>query len=375
MKKLNDRKGKKKMPIIAAAIVLCIVTSILIILPPSAGKPKPFLDENGNVLEDSISEKTFVDINGTSLGMFVMAKNQSKPVLLMLGGGPGIPEYLLEHEYPTGLADEFVVCYLEYRGTSLSYKSGVDTSAMTLEQYVDDVIGVTDYLRDRFGQDKIYLMGHSFGTYIGINTVYQHPELYHSYIAMAQIADSRESEMLAYNYMLERYKADGNDNMVKQFEKYPIAASDEAFKEYSMSSLRDTAMHELGVGTTRAMRSVMSGIFFPSLRCGAYTQAERINIWRGKAFAQEAPVALDSRTFNAFEAIPELEIPIYFFGGAHDYTVNYSLQRDYYQHIKAPMKAFYTFSNSAHSPLFEEPERALNILVNDVLAGGKALAD
>ncbi len=166
--------------------------------------------------------------------------------------------------------------------------------------------------------------------------------------------------------MLERYKADGNDNMVKQFEKYPIAASDEAFTEYSMSSLRDTAMHELGVGTTRAMRSVMSGIFFPSLRCGAYTQAERINIWRGKAFAKESPVALGSRTFNAFEAIPELEIPIYFFGGAYDYTVNYSLQRDYYQHIKAPMKAFYTFSNSAHSPLFEEPERALNILVNDV---------
>ncbi len=375
MNKAKNRRGKKKMLIVIAAVLLCIVTVICIILPPSFGKTKPFLDESGNVLEGSISEKTFVDINGMSLGMFIMAKNTSSPVLLLLGGGPGIPEYFLEQEYPSGLADEFVVCYLEYRGTSLSYMSGMDTGTMTLEQYVDDVVDVTNYLSERFGQEKIYLMGHSFGTYIGLNAVHQHPELYHSYIAMAQVTNARESEILAFNYMLEQYKTIGNKEMIKRFEEYPIATSEEAFAQYAMSDLRDTAMHELGVGTTHTMRSIMSGIFFPSLRCGVYTQMERINIWRGKAFAQTTEILTGSRSFNAFNEVPEIEIPIYFFGGIYDYTVCYSLQKEYFEQLQAPMKAFYTFDNSAHSPLFEEPEKAMEILVVDVLASERTMAD
>jgi len=353
--------------IIILMILLCLIIVVCILLPPSFGKTKPFIDEDGNILESSISEKTFVDINGTSLGMFIMAKDRNKPVLLMLGGGPGIPEYFLEQELPSRLENEFVVCYLEYRGTSLSYNADIAMEDMTLEQNVDDVVETTNYLCDRFGQDKIYLMGHSFGTYIAINTVHQRPELYHAYIAMAQIADSKESEILAYNYMYEQYKSQGNTKMKEQFEAYPIVTSEDAFNEYSMSSLRDTAMHGLGLGTTHKMDSVLSGIFFPSLRCTVYTPIERINIWRGKSFSQTTPVAINSRYFNAFNEIPEIDIPIYFFAGIYDYTVCYSLQKEYYEQIQAPMKAFYTFHNSAHSPLYEESEKAMEIFSQDVL--------
>jgi len=139
--------------------------------------------------------------------------------------------------------------------------------------------------------------------------------------------------------------------------------------------LRDTAMHDLGVGTTHDMRSVITGIFFPSLRYTVYTQMERINIWRGKTFAEKTPITFDSRHFNAFESIPEINIPIYFFAGIYDYTVCYSLQMEYYEQIQAPQKAFYTFSDSAHSPLFEEPEKAKEILLQDVLTGQTMLAD
>lgn len=375
MKNAEYHKGKKRMWIIILMILLCLVIVVCILLPPSFGRTKPFIDEDGNILEGSISEKTFVNINDTSLGMFIMAKDRNKPVLLMLGGGPGIPEYFLEQELPSGLENEFVVCYLEYRGTALSYNADIAMEDMTLEQYVDDVVETTNYLSNRFGQDKIYLMGHSFGTYIAINTVYQRPELYHAYIAMAQISNQEESEILVYNYMYEQYKSQGNTKMTEQFEEYPIAASEDAFNEYSMSSLRDTAMHDLGVGTTHKMDSVISGIFFPSLRCTVYTPIERINVWRGKVFAQTTPVANNSQYFNAFSKIPEIDIPIYFFAGIYDYTVCYSLQKEYYEQIQAPMKAFYTFHDSAHSPLYEESEKAMKILSQDVLTGGKTLSD
>ena len=361
--------------IIVAAILLCLVIAVYIILPPSSGKTKPFLDEKKNILSGSISEKTFVDINGTSLGMFIMALNRDNPVLLFLGGGPGIPEYLMEQEYPSGLENHFVICYLEYRGTSLSYNPGIAAEDMTITQYVNDVVSVTNYLRDRFDQEKIYLIGHSFGTYVGLNVVHNHPELYHAYIAMAQMTDHQRSEKLAYTYMYNQYLAQGNKKMIKRFEEYPITTSEEAYFRYSMSGLRDTAMHDLGVGTTHDMRSVISGIFFPSLRHSAYTQMERINIWRGKTFAEKTPVTYDSRHFNALTSIPEVDIPIYFFAGIYDYTVCYSPQLEYYEQIQAPMKAFYTFFDSAHSPLFEEPEKATEILLQDVLTGQTMLAD
>lgn len=348
--------------IVLGLIVSILVVGCFLIIPPSKGKVKPFLDNEGNIVEGSISEKIFLDVNDTTLGMFLMAKDETKPVLLFLSGGPGIPEYFLEQQYPTGLEEEFVVCYLEYRGTSLSYHSKMDVTTMTTEQYIEDVVVVSNYLRERFGKEKIYVMGHSFGTYIGLKTVYLYPELYHAYIAMSQNCNQRESEYLAYDYMLEQYKMAGNERMVKRFEEFPIRESDEAYETYFTSMLRDTAMHELGVGTTRDMKSVITEIFFPTLKCTVYSPTERINIWRGKAYAQKLEIAKDAWNFNAFEEIKEIEIPIYFFAGKYDYTCCYSLQKEYYEQLQAPVKEFYTFENSAHSPLFEEPEKGMEIL-------------
>ncbi len=375
MEKSSREKRKHKMWMIAFVFLLGIIILGCILLPPGSGRPKPFLDVAGKHLPGSISEKIHVDINGVSLGMFLMAKDERKPVVLFLGGGPGIPEYFLEHTYPTGLENEFVVCYLEYRGTSRSYNSDSSPETMTTVQYIDDVVAVTHYLQDRFGKDKIYLMGHSFGTYIGLKTASQYPALYHAYIAMGQITDQRRSEEIAYTYMKEQYQVLGNLKAVRDFEAYPILTSDEAYQKYTISLLRDNSMHALGVGTMRNMKNVMNGIFFPSLRCAAYTPIERINIWRGKAFAQKTAVAVDRMRFNAFVEVPALGIPVFFLAGKYDYTCSYALQKEYYDQVQAPQKAFYTFENAAHSPLFEDPEKARAIFSQDILKGTISLSD
>lgn len=133
------------------------------------------------------------------------------------------------------------------------------------------------------------------------------------------------------------------------------------------TSLRDTAMHELGVGTTRYMHSVITGILFPSLQVKAYTQTERIHIWKGKIRSFRYAVVYEAWHFNAFHKVPSIEIPIFFFAGKYDYTCCYSLQQQYYEQINAPEKKFYTFEESAHSPLFEEPEKAISILKNEII--------
>lgn len=356
-------------------IIICVVIVACVIFPPSQGEMPLFYDDNGNAIPDSISEKTFINVDGTKIGLLITGKNKLNPVLLLLGGGPGIPEYLLEYLYPSKLADEFVVCYLEYRGTSLSYNTNLDADSLTTECYLSDVDFVTEYLKNRFSQEKIYLMGHSFGTFVGIQAAYKHPESYHAYIAMSQIVNQLESEIIAYQFMLDQYRQMNNQRMVNEFKKYKITSSSSAYKNYYLSPLRDKAMHDLGVGTTRTINSVITGIFLPSLRCKVYTQLERINIWRGKNFVATSPVTSDGRQFNAFIEVPCLEIPIYFFGGIYDYTCCYSLQKKYFDTIKAPKKGFYTFNNSAHSPLWEEPNRSIQILIQDVLNGTNELSD
>ena len=145
-------------------MIICIVIAVWAIFPPGPGKMPLFYDNNGKILPDSISEKTYIDVDGAKIGLLITGKSRSNPVLLFLGGGPGIPEYLLEYQNPSKLADIFTVCYLEYRGTSISYNSHINVDSLTTECYLSDAAAVTKYLRNRFSQEKIYLMGHSFGT-------------------------------------------------------------------------------------------------------------------------------------------------------------------------------------------------------------------
>ena len=80
-------------------------------------------------------------------------------------------------------------------------------------------------------------------------------------------------------------------------------------------------------------------------------------------------------TTDFYESCPKIEIPVYFLSGKYDLTVNIDLPREYCNYLDAPMKGFYTFENSAHAPLFEEPERMRNIILTDVLTGSNSLAD
>jgi pimeloyl-ACP methyl ester carboxylesterase len=217
----------------------------------SPGRPRPFLDAGGHVLAGSIAEKLRVNINGVAQGMFIKGTNRSNPVLLWVHGGPGMPDYFLGEQYPPGLEDLFTVVWWDQRGTGLSYDPGIPPATMTVEQFIADTLAVTDYLRERFDQDKIYLLGHSWGSFIGIQAAARAPERYHAYIGMAQMAHQLRSEKLAYDYMLAAYKNRGDLGMVRALEKAPVSMAGGTPQAYL--EVRDKAMHRLGIGTTHDM--------------------------------------------------------------------------------------------------------------------------
>ena len=355
----------------AISVLLVSVLVLLgVLLLWSPGRPTPFLDAKGKVLPGSISEKIHVNINGVEQGMFIKGQDSRNPVLLYLHGG--MPDYFLTQDYPTSLDEHFTVVWWEQRGSGLSYSSDVPPESVNQDQLVSDTLSVTNYLRSRFGQQKIYLMGHSGGTFIGIQAAARAPELYSAYIGVAQMSNQLESEKLAYAYMLQRFKDDGNTKMVRTLEEAPVTDSIPLPDSYL--SVRDSAMHSLGIGTTHDMKSIVSGLLLRSFENREYTLNEKIGMWRGKIFS-------GSRLWNTqlstdlTKKVTRLEIPVYFIHGVHDYTVSYPLAKSYYEQLDAPLKGFYTFTKSAHSPLFEEPKRMREIMQTDVLEGAKGLAD
>ncbi|MHC1733915.1 MAG: alpha/beta fold hydrolase [Bacteroidales bacterium] len=348
-------------------LLLAVAAIVIFMVIVSPGKPRscPATDSGR-----SICEKRFADIGGVRQGMFIRSVDTTNPVLLFVHGGPSFSEYFLVEKYPTRLEEYFTVCYWDQRGGGLSATPEVTMESLTLAQLADDMIEVTNYLRSRFGQEKIYIMAHSGGTAFAIRAVAENPELYHAYIGMAQITRQAESEKLAYRYMVDMYSSSGNTKAAAKFREYPIHEDEAYLLPFFNSVLRDKSMHELGIGTMRNMNSIMTGVFYPVWLCRAYTLKEKFYIWRSKfSFVNKSGLRAEVLALDMMKEVPSLEVPVYFFSGRHDMTVNRDLSEDYYNELECPLKRFYTFENSAHSPMFEETERFLEIMITDVLNG------
>jgi pimeloyl-ACP methyl ester carboxylesterase len=367
---MSWRRAGWLMSIAAAILFVLVLVALVALLVLSPGTPKPFLDGSGKPLTGSISEKIHLNINGALQGMFIKGRNAGNPVLLYLHGG--LPDHFLNDRYATGLDEIFTIVWWEQRGSGLSFHADMAPESLNPEQLVSDTLELTKVLRKRFGQEKIYLMGRSGGTFFGIQAAARAPELYHAYIAIAQISNQLESERLAHRYMLERYKAEGNHKMAQRLEEAPVG--DTAPLPDGHLKVRDVAMHELGVGTTHDMKSIFTDMFLQSLLHREYTLGEKINLWRGKLFS-------GSRLWNTQlstdlnKKVTRLDIPVYFLHGVYDYTVSYPLAKAYFDLLVAPVKGFYTFKQSAHTPFFEEPEKMRHIMRTDVLTGSTSLAD
>lgn len=362
--------------LILIAIFLIIIAVFVFLILFSPGNPKLPAAFNSSQTEKSICEKLFIQVGGVKQGMFIIGKDKSNPVLLYIHGGPSFSEFFLIEKYPTGIENFFTVCYWEERGGGLSYSPQVSSESMTLNQLISDALEVTNYLRDRFKKEKIYIMAHSGGTAFAIQAVKNSPHLYHSYIGISQITRQADSERLAYRFMIDQYSSRGNSKIIKEFEKYPILESDSSLLPFFNSALRDKSMHELGIGTMRTMKSIISGVFISVWTCKAYTIREKFNIWYSKfTLVNKAKFREQILKSDFTTLIPKLDVPVYFFSGKYDLTVNYDLSKEYLKKLDAPVKGFYTFYNSAHSPIFEEPNRFLEILTKDVLNQTTVLAD
>jgi pimeloyl-ACP methyl ester carboxylesterase len=306
------------------ALLLALLGAAALLLWISPGRPAPILDTHGNPIPGGLSERVFVEIHGTRQGIILQSADPANPVLLFLHGGPGMPQFFLNGTHPTGLEQEFTVAWWEQRGAGLSFDPSVPPETMTMDQMIADTVAVADYLRDRFGQERIVLLGHSWGSFLGLQVAARAPDRFLAYVGMAQAVHQLRSEELAHAAMLAAYRERGDTAMVRRLEAAPVSVEQGMSDAYLR--LRDAAMHRLGVGTTRDMRSVITGVFLPVWRESAYTVREKVAVWRGLRWSRRF---LWEEFLNTALAtrIDRIDIPVHFLIGRHDWTANPDLAR------------------------------------------------
>lgn len=166
--------------IIAVALGFVLLGALASLLAISPGRPAPLRDADGNVIPGSRSERVTVQIGGIPQTMVIQGVDPASPVLLFLHGGPGMPEFFREEDCPTGLERHFTMVRREQRGAGMSFSSDIPPETTTMAQMIADTIEIADHQRDRFGQDRIVLLGHSRGSHLGIQVAAAAPGLANS---------------------------------------------------------------------------------------------------------------------------------------------------------------------------------------------------
>lgn len=343
----------------AGSIIIMLILLFVFLLIQSPGKPRPFLDEDGKTQPGSIAVIETVNINGLDQRMIIRGRDTSKPVLLYLHGGPGSPEFPFVRQFDSGLEDLFVVCYWDQRGAGLSYYKDIPPETMTLSQFVDDAGEVSKYLIRKFNREKIYLLGHSWGTLLGSFTINKYPDYYYAFISIGQVAQQERSEIISYNFVLSRARELKDRKAIKKIEKIgppPYSNPDKGL---------DNMMKERKY-VTRYGGAVKNGNFYAEavkalFNCREYSVRDKINYMKGMKFTLNYFWETVMKS-DLFRDIPSQKIPVYIMQGTNDYQTAYSVAKEYFDSLKAPVKQFFPFENSAHSPIFEEPEKFEEIL-------------
>lgn len=317
----------------------------------------PILDGQGKPLNGSIAELSPVMLNGRKEWISIRGEDEKNPVLLFLAGGPGGTQMAAVRHNLGALEKYFVLVNWDQPGSGKSY--GAASKGTTVDTYIEDGIALTNYLQERFDQDKIYLVGESWGSALAIFLAAKQPEAYHAVIGTGQMVDFLETELLDYEKAMEIAMERSDTDKIGKLTANgypPYYGSDVTWKsaEYlnylSAYMARNPEIQNSGYNTFRDVFSE------------EYSLMDKINYFRGivTTFNYIYPQLYDIDLRADYK---RLEVPVYFFLGRHDVNAPISLVEEYKDALDAPHKEIIWFEHSGHSPWMNESERFVKQLV------------
>jgi pimeloyl-ACP methyl ester carboxylesterase len=345
-------------------VLLTAGLGLLVAWPAST---PPILGNDGRPVPGSIAELATVRLGGQDQAVMIRAASPDKPVLLYLSGGPGQSDLALARALSSGWTQDVVFVDWDQRGNGKSYAAFEPASSFTLQQAVSDTIELTEYLRDRFGEQKIYLMGESWGSILGVLAVQERPDLYYAWIGSGQMVDLVETDRLVYQDLLAYAGRTGDTALAARladvgappYRDIPWAnANLLAWYEYLYEPYTPSDGYRA--------RGDASGLDPFGVLGSEYNLIEKANVLRGliDTFAILYPqlYGIDFR-----RDVTSLEVPVYVLDGAAELRGRRELMIEWFDDLQAPSKQRLTYQNAAHSVAFEQADEVLRLLNETII--------
>jgi pimeloyl-ACP methyl ester carboxylesterase len=352
----------------ATALGLLMLGLVTVAVSQLSAYTPAIVNPQGKQLPGSIATLEKIRLGGNEQWLSIRGESTESPILLFLAGGPGGSQ-LASLRYSlgeAGLEDHFIVVNWEQPGSGKSFES-VDRAKMTPERYVSDGHELVLYLLQRFNGQKVYLMGESWGSALGIMMVQRDPQLFNAFVGTGQMVDFTQCDLLCYDFALRWAQERGDTGQVEKLKNQgppPYYGNDVAWKEAAY--LLDTFSY---MNQNPAIYE--RGNTFKDLLSPEYGLYDKINWLRGPLdtlnYVYPQLWGVDFR-----KQATRLEVPIYFLIGRHDINAPVSLTEEYYNLLQAPHKEIVWFEHSGHTPWVSEPEQFVDVVVNKVLEETRA---
>lgn len=316
---------------------LFLAASFVVYWAVRAGTTPPITDGD-EIPPRSLARLQTIRLGGADQWVLIRGHDRDNPVLLFLHGGPGMPAMYLAHDFQREMERDFTIVHWDRRGAGKSYGAGADSSRLTVSQVRDETVELTEWLRDEFGQDRIYLLGHSWGSYLGMLVVRHRPDLYAAFVGTGQMAADRDRVYAVQrDGLLRLAEARGDTETLARLGSGGIPTESDLFR--------------FGVELRGA--TSMWPILRTGLRAPEYNLRDALNVGRGASRVARL-MAHDLIAGSLDREVLELEVPVFFFLGRHDLNTPSSLAAEYLESLAAPVKELVWFEDSAHFPFWTQ---------------------
>ncbi|MGM0432419.1 MAG: alpha/beta fold hydrolase [Spirochaetota bacterium] len=364
MERKNGNRKRKLMFVTAVALGF-----IVLLMSSACSHTAEVVGADGELLELEVDRMRPIQVNGTKQWIYESGAKRDNPVLLWLDGGPGGTEVSWVRRYLGPLHEYFTVVCWDQRGVGKSARAIDSYEEIRVDDYVEDVITVAKELIETYDQQRIYLLGHSWGSIIGLKAADKAPELFAGYIGAAQQINSIENDSISWDIIHSGAEAAGKTKVVEKLEqlgKPPYVSwhedgswtGDGEAYYYLLSKIYNYSPHAPASDDFNSL----SMFFAPE-----HTMINRIQ--NVGALINGTKKVYPQLAFLDFEQeVKQLQCPLYLVVGDYDYTCPSSIALRWYEQVQAPKKEVLRLERAGHNGVFTEPE-LFTAFMREIAAG------
>lgn len=311
-----------------------------------------------------IEEEFVIELGGIRQWISVKGNNSNNPILLFIHGGPASPLSPVSWLYQKPLEEYFTVVNYDQRFSGKTYGLNDNTAIedpLIIDQYVADGIEISKILLKKYNKKSLILVGHSWGTIVGIKMAIKQPLLFSVYVGMGQIVDMQANERLSFEFAQQRATQEKNEKALMELNSIAPYPGDKPITRERIIIARKWPQF---YGGLLAYRKDFYYFFNAPLLSPDYTDMDVENIGKGSLYTLDR--LLPELLAFDFKEVEKFPIPIIMMYGRHDYTTPTLPVERWMEKLNARVKKEVWFENSAHMIPFEEPGKFLMTMVNEV---------